>query len=90
MGVLEIKKRKRKQIAKIVVLSFLFIVFVIGIPLLINLAFKIKAPFSLLVAEWTAGDLLNFYGAVMVFIGTACLSALALHQNNVFKNKMIS
>jgi len=82
---LEVEKRKRKQIAIIVVLSLLFIVFVIGIPLLINLVFKIKAPFSFLVAEWSVGDVLEYYGAILVFLGTGVLSLLALYQNNVFK-----
>ena len=86
VGVLEIKKRKRKHgLIKVISMLMLALIALIGIPLLINIAFKIDAPFSFLIAEWTASDLLNFYGAVMVFLGTACLSALALHQNKVFK-----
>ena len=42
----------------------LFLIF--GIPFIIHAAFKIPAPFDFLYAEnWTAGDVLVFYGAII-------------------------
>ena len=52
---------KKKDLPKIIIIATV-ILFVI--PLLINLSFKIGS-IRLLAAEWTAGDLLSFYGAVL-------------------------
>ncbi|VDY71592.1 hypothetical protein [Streptococcus sanguinis] len=52
---------KKKDLPKIIIIA---IVILFVIPLLINLSFKI-ASIRLLAAEWTAGDLLSFYGAVL-------------------------
>ena len=57
----------------------------IGIPLIINLLFKIRTNLSWLQAEWSAGDALGYYGAVLSFIGTVVLGALALYQNHIIK-----
>jgi hypothetical protein len=46
-----------------------FIIFAVGIPFLINLAFKVNAP-MLLVAEWSAGDVLSFYGSLVASVAT--------------------
>lgn len=40
---------------------------VVGIPLIIHTLFKINAPCDFLVASWTAGDVLAFYG---IFVGS--------------------
>lgn len=53
----------------------------IGVPLLINILYKIPAPFNMLSAEWFAADALSYYGAVLSFLGTSILSILALWQN---------
>lgn len=52
---------KKKDTTKIAIIAFV-ILFVI--PFLINLSFKIYS-IHFLAAEWTAGDLLSFYGAVL-------------------------
>ena len=52
---------KKKDLPKIIIIA---IVILFVIPLLINLSFKIDS-IRLLAAEWTAGDLLSFYGAVL-------------------------
>ncbi len=43
----------------------LVLVGLIGIPLLIHILFKIEAPCPFLVAEWSAGDVLAFYGVLV-------------------------
>mgnify|MGYP001790089462 CR=1 FL=1 len=52
---------KKKDLPKIIIIA---IVILFVIPLLINLSVKIDS-IRLLAAEWTAGDLLSFYGAVL-------------------------
>ena len=39
------------------------------------------------VAEWDVGDALGYYGAILSFIGTVVLGALALYQNHIIKTE---
>lgn len=57
----------------------------IGVPLVINVLFKVPAVADMFVAEWDAGDALGYYGAILSFIGTVVLGALALYQNHIIK-----
>ena len=59
----------------------------IGIPFLINILFKINATTDIFVAEWSAGDALGYYGAILSFLGTVVLRALALYQNYIIKTE---
>lgn len=75
-----------KSHTKLLIGSIIFIAIVtIAIPLLLNLLFKIPAPFYFLSAEWTADSVLNFYGTTLSFLSTTALSVLALWQNQVIK-----
>ena len=47
-----------------------------GVPFVINILFKINATTDILVAEWSAGDALGYYGAILSFLGTVVLGAL--------------
>ena len=38
-------------------------------------------------AEWSAGELLQYYGGVLAFAGTVILGALSLHQNEIIKQE---
>ena len=51
-------------------LAVFFIVFIVAIPLLINLAFKVSAPIGILFAEWDAGSALAFYGVIVASFST--------------------
>lgn len=51
-----------KKVCKIIIV---FIIFVIIIPLLINYLFKQSTSFDILIAEWSAGDVLSFYGSIL-------------------------
>lgn len=42
-----------------------FVLLVIVVPVAINCLFKIKSPYNFFVAEWGAGDVLAFYGAML-------------------------
>lgn len=57
----------------------------IGVPLIINILFKYSSTIEIFRAEWTAGDALGYYGAVLSFVGTVVLGALALYQNHIIK-----
>jgi hypothetical protein len=72
----------KKHIA-ITIIILLF--FIIGIPIIIHILFKINAPFSFLAAKWEAGDMLSYYGSILTFLGTILLGALALWQNHIIQ-----
>lgn len=63
------------------------IILIFGIPFAIHIFFKIHAPCSFLEAEWTAGDILGYYGAILSFAGTVVLGVLALYQNHIIKEE---
>lgn len=44
--------------------------FVIVVPAIINWLFKLQGPCSFLVAEWSAGDALSFYGTLLGSVAT--------------------
>lgn len=77
-----IKKHK-----KLIVLFFLFIC--IGIPFIIHCLFKIypSEEYSFFIAEWGAGELLQYYGGVLAFLGTVVLGALSLYQNDIIRRE---
>lgn len=66
-------------------LGFAFLIF--GVPTIIHILFKLDFKISFLYAEWTAGDLLEYYGAILSFIGTVVLGVLALYQNKLIKDE---
>lgn len=65
--------------------TLLSLIIIFGIPFLIHVLFKIHPKNDFWVAEWTAGDLLGYYGAILAFIGTVVLGMLALYQNHIIK-----
>lgn len=69
---------------KVLIIILVFVA-VVGIPLLIHWLFKIYPSNPFWIAEWTAGELLGYYGSVLAFIGTIILGALALYQNNALQ-----
>lgn len=64
----------------LIVLCVLVVVFVI--PIIINELFKIDDGYIVL---WNADDVLNFYGAILSFIGATILGIIALYQNKKFQ-----
>lgn len=75
-------------IKKHIIIFSIFLIFIlIGVPFIINLLFKFNIGIELLCAEWSAGDLLVYYGSVLSFLGTVVLGALALYQNKIIKEQ---
>ena len=66
-----------------------FVFIVIGVPFIFHCLFKLHPTekFSFFVAEWSAGELLQYYGGVLAFAGTVILGALSLHQNEIIKQE---
>lgn len=77
----------RKNIKLFIIICLVVIVMLIGIPFIINLLFKFNFNISIFEAEWSAGDALGYYGAVLSFLGTVVLGALALYQNHMIKEE---
>jgi len=75
----------KKSVIVGTIISLFILVFVI--PLAINGLFKISSG-RIFAAEWTAGELLLFYGSVLTFISTVGLSALALWQNKTIRDEV--
>lgn len=78
-----IKKHKMLFIIMCVIILFVLI----GIPFTINLLYKVGTNINVFQAEWSAGDALGYYGAVLSFLGTVILGALALYQNHIIKEE---
>lgn len=68
-------------------LCLMMFIILIGIPFVINLLFKANININIFKAEWSAGDVLSYYGAVLSFIGTVILGALALYQNHIIREE---
>ena len=68
-------------------LILLFVFLVVCVPLIIHIIFKIPSEHSFFAPEWSAGELLSYYGAILAFAGTVFLGALALYQNDLFKKQ---
>lgn len=81
------QKIKEHPILTVLITITSIIILTIGVPLLIHLCFVIPAPFPFLVAKWESGSVLEYYGAILSFLGTAALSALALYQNYEIKRE---
>ena len=69
-----------------VLVGIISLVIIFDIPLLIHCLFKIYVN-DFWTAKWDAGDVLQFYGSILVFIGTVTLGVLSLHQNQVIKEE---
>lgn len=75
----------KKHKISFILICILVLIFLVGVPFIINLLFKFNSNISIFEAEWSAGDALGYYGAVLSFVGTVVLGALALYQNHIIK-----
>lgn len=78
-------KENKKETMKIC--CFALFMFTIGIPVIIHIFYIIPAPVWWLETEWEAGNVLEYYGAILGFLSTTALSALALYQNYELKKE---
>lgn len=76
-----------KWIAKHKIWSVVLFLILFFVPILaIHLLFKAEAHSASWIAEWSAGELLNYVGAFYAFVGTTILSIMALWQNVSFRD----
>ena len=68
-------KKYKKEITIIAIIT-LFV-----IPLCIHVLFKMRAPISFLVAEWSAGDILAFYGVLVGAAATVAGVHISIHAS---------
>lgn len=70
-----------------VILTLIFAL--LGVPLIIYFIFQIPAQWEILESgpEWNEGIVLGYYGSVISFAGTVFLGALALYQNELYRNE---
>lgn len=75
----------KNHIITTIFICIALIVVLFGIPLLINILYKFDVGCEIFRAEWSAGDALSYYGAILSFIGTVALGALAMYQNHIIR-----
>ena len=77
---------KKHKVLFIIIFVIIFVA-LIGVPFTINLLFKVDTKINVFQPEWSAGEALGYYGAVLSFLGTVILGALALYQNHIIKEE---
>ena len=68
-------------------IAFIIFMVIFGVPLIIHILFKLHSNIDFFVAEWSAGELLSYYGSILAFLGTVILGALSLYQNQIIKQE---
>lgn len=68
-----------KKYIKYIILAFVLFCFLI--PCCIHILFTIPAPISFFSSQWSAGDVLAFYGCILSFLSTTLLGIIACYQN---------
>lgn len=71
---LELIKKYKKRVC------ILITIFAFGVPFLIHCLFKVPAIYDFFVAEWSAGDLLSYYGTMILGLITIYLAYVAVKQ----------
>ena len=64
----------------VIIGAIIVLLFVCGVPLLINWAFSEPAWFDCFAVDWEAKDALAYYGSALGFIGTVVLGAITVYQ----------
>ncbi len=68
-------------------IAFIIFMIIFGVPFIIHILFKLHPNNDFFVAEWSAGELLSYYGSILAFLGTVILGALSLYQNHLIKQE---
>lgn len=66
--------------------SLLIAVFVFGIPLGIHACFKKDALSAFWIAEWSAGDVLQYYASIIIGVATIILAGVSVWQTKEANN----
>lgn len=74
---IELMKKYKKKI------YILIAILVLGVPCLIHCLFKLHSECGFLIAEWSAGDILSYYGTMLLGLITIYLAYVAVKQTQV-------
>lgn len=66
----------------------LFIFFIIIIPFILNKIYSFTAPLEFFNVSYSRDTVLNYYGAVLTFIGTVSLGVVTVYQNSIAQKKL--
>ena len=80
-GMIKVRRFLLKHVCKIVIGFASFLLFVLFVPFIINVAFQKPALNDVFISKWGAGDALGFYGSIIAAIGTIVLGYVAVSQN---------
>jgi hypothetical protein len=67
-------------------LAIVFILIVVVIPFLINLSFKVSSIDKIFTAEWSAGEMLSYYGSIILGSVTIYLAYISIKQAKYANN----
>ena len=63
---------------------------VVGVPVIIHAVFKAKAPCDWLIADWTSGDVLGYYGGLLGVSGAAVgIWATIRHEQKKYREDVV-
>ena len=79
-----IKKYKKISIGIVV---FLFLFFIILMPLILNTIYYLDAPCAFFSVGYDISNILDYYGSIMTFIGTIILGSITVYQNYLSQKK---
>lgn len=69
------------------IIIFLFLFFIIVMPLILNWIYYLDAPCNFLAVGYDISSILNYYGAILTFIGTVSLGIITVYQNYISQKK---
>lgn len=78
---------KNHRIISIVVIILLFLFFIIVMPLILNWIYYSDAPCNFFIVGYDISNILDYYGAILTFIGTVSLGIITVYQNYVSQKK---
>lgn len=78
---------KNHKMISIVIVILLFLFFTIIMPLILNMIYYLDAPWNFFIVGYDISDILDYYGAILTFIGTGILGIITIYQNYVSQKK---
>lgn len=75
---------------KLLVLIIAGTFLVVGVPIIIHASFKVKAPCDWMIADWTSGEVLGYYGGLLGVSGAAVgIWATIQHEQKKYREDVI-
>lgn len=79
--------KNHKKISISAIVLFLFSFFIIIMPLILNKIYYLTSPYGIFNVGYSVDYILNYYGAILTFIGTVSLGAVTVYQNYIAQKK---